>query len=280
MSRLYYPSNKVDFYSGRVLEELGLSQPPIPVEPILEYFGLPLYRTDDPTFDPLPEHLREISKAATAGLCIGDDFAFIWVNGEDSEGRQRLGVFHECGHFDIPWHRGHSYVCNMESTAKELMSKLEQEAFRYASKMIFPTAAFREDLMSAPIGVPSISGLADRYQASFEATAIRYIESNPGMCAGMYLRPNPATESTDSPYVVKYSIKSKRFHHYWKPGEAISYHDQIESCFLSNRSITCEIPASVFGSQKKHSYLVEMRPYGPEQMFVLLNIPERQISIL
>jgi hypothetical protein len=198
----------------------------------------------------------------------------------DLEERQRLSVFHECGHFDIPWHRELSYICDCGECDDKKMNKHEKEAFRYASDLLFPRKQFFDDLLNLPISFNSIKQLAYRYLASFEATAIKYITYNPGMCAVLYLTENTSGNALEFPYRVKYSVKSNNFHRYWRPSAVVMHHEDIDKCFREQQTILTEIPATVFGSTKKHSYKAELRPYGPDQICALLNIPVSQISCI
>jgi len=156
---------------------------------------------------------------------------------------------------------------------------LEKEAFEYAGQLIFPQELFTGDLMSVSTGLDSIEILSERYWASFEATAIRYVQAHPNPCAIVYILLNPEAGETSCAFSVRYCVKSKRFHRYWKPGQGILYDDSIASCLQYRQRVQGEIPAKVFGSSKGHSYMVDLKPHGIGQVCAFLKMEDRQTTI-
>jgi len=206
--------------------------------------------------------------------------ATIFVKGCDSQERQRLSIFHECGHFDLPWHGHHAgYLCDCGLSERVPDKRLEKEAFEYASRLLFPHEAFCTDIRSQTASLSTISHLAVRYQASFEATSIHYVTIHPGQCALLYLLRNPE-KTRGAPFIVRYSVKSNRFHRFWRPGEPIRLHDLLAEAFLKKEIQYGQIPANVFGSQKKHKYWAEVWPFGPDQLRVFLHVRDRQTTLL
>jgi len=280
MVRPYIPTSKIGYYAQRVLKGLESMEPPIQVDPILEYFGLELRLFNPQYITQIPRFRRFRNIELPAFLDYNQDKPTIYIEESNNIPRQRLSVFHECGHFDIPWHRGKSYFCECIFRDSKSVSRYEREAFAYASSIMFPFQTFNEDIKSMPIGIKTLHQLSERYQASFEATSIKYISSNPGQCAVVYLTENTSGNAIEFPYRVKYSIVSSNFHRFWAPRKLVKHHYDLERCFREKKNILTEIPATVFGSTKKHSYIADLRPYGPDRVCVLLNIPVKQISCL
>lgn len=216
---------------------------------------------------------------APAFLITLDDHAQIVVKGSDSEERQRLSVFHEIGHYDLPWHHGLNFACDCREGGNGMLKVLEKEAFEYAGRVIFPQEWFIGDLMSVSTGLDGIKILSKRYGASFEATAIRYVQAHPGLCAVVYLQSNPDADATGFPFTVRYSVTSKRFYGYWKPGQGVHHHDLIASSLQYGQRVQGEIPARVFGSSKSHSYLMDLKPHGIGQVCAFLKMEDRQTTI-
>jgi len=276
--RQYYPSKDVGFYANRVLRDLGLKEPPIFYESVLNYFGLDLHMmTEQQELE--FEKITATKIELPAFLLIDGDDAHIFVRKDDIPERQRLSIFHEVGHFDIPWHESHMYLCDCISADHDLHNLVEKEAYEYAAHIIFPDNVFCHDIRSKPVCIETIEELAERYGASFEATAIKYVKTSPEMCAIVYLLLNPDAGETGCPFMIKYGIKSKSFHHYWHKNDPIQYHDMIASCFQDRNRIKGKIPASVFGSSKKHDYTVDLKPYG-DHVCSLLYIPGIQQSFI
>jgi len=262
-----------------VLKDLGIKEPPVKVEPILEYFGIELEQLKDQEIKELQKRCG-INIDVPAFLYRKGDKAKIFVRENEIPERKRLSIFHECGHYDIPWHRGVNYMCDCKSCNEEKMKDLEKEAFRYAGGLMFPSKSFNNDINDLPVSMQSISNLAEKYEASFEATAIKYIQSHPGKCAILYLIPILKLGAKHFFYQVKYSIKSKNFHRYWKTGTQVKYHGMLESSKIEGTGLCGEIPASIFGSTKKHNYYVEVKTYGPLYLCVFLKLKDKQTKLL
>jgi len=278
--RPYYPSKRVDFYASRVLKELEIKEPPVLYGSILEYFGIELdwiTPEDEEEFERRSHKKIEIP----AILIHRNNKPTVFVRKSDMRERRRLSIFHECGHFDIPWHCQNDYACDCSDVVTIHKQTDEKEAFEYARSIMFPPALFYEDIRNLPVSLETVELLAKRYRASFAATANNYVTFVPAQCAIIYLQLNPEADATGCPFMVNYSIKSKthEFHRYWRKGELISHHGILENCFHYKERLTGEIPAIVFGSSKTHVYISEVRPYGNDQICVFLKIPNRQIRI-
>jgi Zn-dependent peptidase ImmA (M78 family) len=259
---------------------LGITHPPTSVDKVLEYFGL---------------DMEVLSPIETAELCakvgLGEYSvpAFLWSNsdsgtifvcGTDSVVRTRMSVFHEVGHFDIPWHAPHNYLCEVNSLDDGTLRKTEREAYEYAGHLLIPDSELRRSYSVDLLSIETIETVAAMCEASFEATVIRYVGKYPKGCAAVYLQPAGSDPSTKAPYQVRYCVKSKVFHRYWKPGAAVLAHDLIDECIGSGVVTSGEVPARVFGSTKHHNYLAQFRPYGEERICALLWTQEDQLSML
>jgi hypothetical protein len=120
--------------------------------------------------------------------------------------------------------------------------------------------------------------LAKRYCASFEATANHYVKWSPEKCAIIYLSLNPDSDESGYPFIVDYSIVSKRFDGFWRKGEQIAYSALFENCFAAKGIYKSDIPASVFGSSKKADFYVEAKRYGYDKICVFLRQPDNQLK--
>lgn len=91
--------------------------------------------------------------------------------------RRRFSIAHEIGHWEQ--HRGQSFSCRIEERALDKAAKSkEREADDYASSLMMPTNLFKEAIASCRGGISLalISNLCATFEASFPATAIRYVE--------------------------------------------------------------------------------------------------------
>lgn len=274
----YSLTSPFERFARRVLDDLGLKEPPIQIQPVLDYFGINLHLVNlqaESEFQRITGERIEVP----AFLYREGDNAHIFVREGDSVTRQRLSIFHECGHYHLPWHDGASYFCDCKDTSGSWIKRLEKEAFEYAEHLMFPPDAFYEDLRNISLDFLNIEVMSDRYVASFEATANKFVKCHPDSYAVFYLRPNPKADSSGYPFLVRYFVKSRWFHGFWRPGAEVWGNELIEKCFLYNECFKGEIPAYVFGSKKSHVFEAELKPHGPDQVCALLRIPNSQISL-
>lgn len=99
----------------------------------------------------------------------------ITVNVEVNRGRQRFSAAHELGH----WLRDAGQVallCQPESAFDSSGPNPETRANEYASELLLPRFMFEQRCANKPITFESVATLADAFQTSVTATAIRLVE--------------------------------------------------------------------------------------------------------
>jgi hypothetical protein len=183
-------------YTDKVIQEIGLKEPPFCERTIADYLGLQVveftnasisaFREQHPDADEIDQHLQ----TACAWLHKEENGGgVICANAEMRDARKRMSVFHECGHAMMPWHDGVYYICGVDGLDSVTISLIEREAFSFGSSFLMPPAYFTEDVMSLDTSLCSVRQLADRYVSSFEATAIWYAYTHPGHCGFMMVEP-------------------------------------------------------------------------------------------
>jgi Zn-dependent peptidase ImmA (M78 family) len=158
----------------RVLQRLGVVEPPIPVERIAEFLGAEL------SYRPL--------EGDVSGLLYRDgDRAVIGVNALVARTRQRFTIAHEIGHFLL--HKGHEVIVdklvhvNLRSNATVPIASPEEEreANWFAAELLMPASLVRrlareqvgrQVLVSAP---DLVSTLASRFAVSPQAMEYRLV---------------------------------------------------------------------------------------------------------
>lgn len=153
-----------------LLEELGISKPDdIDVEAIAEYCGTTVL------YQPL--------QGAEARIIGHGDRAIITVNDSSPRGRQRFSVGHELGHW--AWDRGKvAFSCDDRKFAGEWTGRdKESVANKYASDLLLPVPMFKPAASRKPATFETVRALADTFQSSLTATAIRLVQlgSSPSM---------------------------------------------------------------------------------------------------
>lgn len=152
----------------RVLQNAGVSMPPVPVEQIAAFLGASV------RYSPFEGEL--------AGLLVRDDHSrvVIGVNSSHHPNRQRFTIAHECGHLLL--HEGGTYVdksfrVNLRDDISSMAIDPEEiEANRFAAELLMPYRMLLDDLRRHEIDFENeaaIQSLAKRYAVSLQAMTHR-----------------------------------------------------------------------------------------------------------
>ena len=92
--------------------------------------------------------------------------------------RRRFTIAHELGHFVLHREQVTDFRCASSTvySASEALAQMEREANVFASNLLMPGDLFAQAIRSAPIDLHYMSKLAARFEVSFEALCIRFIE--------------------------------------------------------------------------------------------------------
>lgn len=124
-------------------------------------------------------------EGAEGRLVRGDKCGIIAVKADIREpGKKRFVVAHELGHFELHKNSDQSLVY----VDKDLLYSYkndpkEQEANEFAAELLMPQKLFESRCQSDQPNLDVIRELADEFQTSLTATALRYIEFCPERCA-------------------------------------------------------------------------------------------------
>lgn len=146
-----------------LLKALGVTTPrEIDIEAIAQYCGATV------TYEPLE---------GCEGRIIGfSKRAIITVNQRATESRRRFSAAHELGH----WlkHRGKvALVCdNDQLTGQWDGHDKEGVANRYAAELLLPQYLFQPLLKKSPLTFESVRWLAEQFETSITATAMRAVQ--------------------------------------------------------------------------------------------------------
>ena len=130
--------------------------------------------------------------------------------------RTTFSILHEVGHYILPEHIERLYLCSMEDLSYYTKLRLEAEANRLAANLIFQVDHFTEKANNYPLECKTITKLAAEYDASFEATARRYVEKHFSPCALIvYEKMNEYADDLEfnglPVFEIQYTIASKLF---------------------------------------------------------------------
>ena len=157
--------NVASFYKtpAAILEELGIREPEeIVIEAIAQYCGATIL------YQPL--------QGSEARIVGSGDRAIITVNVAAGRGRQRFSAAHELGHWMCD--RGKiAFACAEQVLTREWADdNPELRANQYAADLLLPEAMFSAHAKKREITFATVRQLAEMFQTSLTATAIRLVE--------------------------------------------------------------------------------------------------------
>jgi hypothetical protein len=133
----------------------------------------------------------------------------------DDKHRARFTTMHEIGHYVLPAHRNALYICDDECLSYDAMIETETVANAFAAELLFKGDQFTRLANDCAVTPESIKTLAQRYDASFESTARRFVEKNARACSLVVFGPVPGPGVIDTTqrgrWQQKYSISSAEF---------------------------------------------------------------------
>ena len=312
-----YCGNNPNNYARRVLKECRINAPPIDEYVVADYLGATIApitqdQIDDFIFENrnvsgLPDFIRNLKESCAWLEKYPDGKSIIHVLHDSNEQRMRLSVFHEYGHEILPWHDQLNYLCDDSHVQNHgILIPFEREAFRCGTELMMPSDLFFEDAMSNETSIETIKRLAYRYNASLEATAIRYCSILKRYCAMMVVVPSgndseveikasfqrgdshlfqscdypssPIIQANQSPLMAKYFVSSSKTMGYASKGTCIGEDNPIFNTWISGKQFKGQIKSSVWGSSKNIPYNAECLRLGKTGMvLVLLWLPEDQL---
>ncbi len=96
--------------------------------------------------------------------------------------RLRFSVLHEIGHYVLPNHQHGLYLCDEQGLGFSARLTLEREANEFAAALLFQGDRFTLEANSHPTSAWTVKILAEKYKASYEATARRLVEQSLRPC--------------------------------------------------------------------------------------------------
>ena len=145
----------------------------------------------------------------------GSLFAIIRVNTSVSPpGRKRFAIAHELGHLEL----GHDTGTPMMCTERDFLrwydgkSKQEVEANIFAAHLLMPQKLFKPRVEQSTLCMEAIEDLANEFQTTLTATAIRYVSLTAEPCALIFSKKG----------VIEWVHRSDEFGHWIPKNQKIS----------------------------------------------------------
>ena len=307
-----YLGNNPLVYVRRLMRHFNYKCPPIPIEEISDHLGLTIEEGAPPSEQASPELHKTLS---TVSCWLERDKKRIQVYRWAARTRKRLGIGHENTHFIIPYHEGINPFCpGIDDPATRKYT--EHEAFVGGAAMLLYPKLFIPDVLSLnQITIAGIQKLAERYDASLEATAIWFAQTHPGICAivraevlkkdanpsppedeaflGFALPPKSRKTKRDPVWLpasgrfreekqysmrVKYAVVSNRFPKWISPGTVIPDTCLTHKVQKTQKAEEGEIGAWELGSSSLMRYRADCVPLAGDgdSVLALISLPDEQ----
>ncbi|NMG50031.1 ImmA/IrrE family metallo-endopeptidase [Azoarcus communis] len=154
---------------------------PFPVDVKLLALEVTKQRFEDPVGLVVPHGVSGIdgmlSKRAKKG-----DWCISYDESVTVPGRINFTLAHELGHYFCHRQRQAEFRCGQGAMLDyygDASRKLEKEANVFASYLLMPATDFRQQIDGQTISLELLGAVADRYETSFTATALKWLEITP-----------------------------------------------------------------------------------------------------
>ena len=170
------------------------------------------------------------------------------------ETQTRFSVLHEIGHYVLPEHQNALFVCDDQGLNLSTRLVLEKEASEFAADLLFLGDRFSLEANSHTMNAMTIKELANKYRASFEATARRFVEKSFQACMLVVFKQKSMQYQIDASrppiWSVKYCIASPSFRTQYVEGLQGTVPPEIAAVVAQPgrdiaESVTCEIPITL-----------------------------------
>lgn len=121
--------------------------------------------------------------------------------------RARFSVLHEVAHYVLPTHQHALYLCDEDGLSSRTRLDFEIEANRFAADLLFKGRHFLLEASGETPTARTVKALATRYQASFESTARRLVETSLREIMLVVLDPIPGRPLLDPSLPTQWQVR-------------------------------------------------------------------------
>ena len=200
------------FVATQLLISLGISEPPLHPHVVLAHRHLALEELPAFDLDRLTTEQRRIFGSVRALLNPAEKKIFI--SPLLSLHQRQWGIYHETGHDMIDWHRELLYLDSEYSLSPQVRKLMEKEANEFAGHLQFLGTRLATEARELPLDLTSATLLAQRYNASYESTFRRYVETHQETCICRVFRIIRLAENEQT-LQYHYFVKPTKPRHHW-----------------------------------------------------------------
>lgn len=151
-----------------------------------------------------PPEIVSMPETLRAMLSFPDKL--IAIDSSLSKEQLRFSVLHEIAHYTLPSHQYTFYLCNDKGMGFSTQLLFEKEANEFAANLLFMGDRFTLEANSQKICAATVKLLAEKYEASFVATARRLAEKNFKPCMLIVFKRKSDRSSVDSDYPLQWEV--------------------------------------------------------------------------
>lgn len=174
--------------AARLVAELGV-EPPIPLEVVASFRDI--------------ADIQVVAMEQAGSLAPGPRNLEMRLRASDSPRRRRFTGFHEVGHTFQPGYRELTlFRCATPSLVRRAGTDREALADVAASELLLPRDYFRPATLGSEFSIVPVLELADRFEASREASAYRFAHFWPEPTLVVILEPGLTRDEQNDPEAV------------------------------------------------------------------------------
>ncbi len=196
----------------QLLISLGITEPPLRPEVVLANRHLTLEDLPAFDYDRLTAEQRRVFGSVRALLSPAEKKIF--TSPLLSFHQLQWAIYHETGHDMIDWHRELLYLDSEYSLSLQVRKLMEKEANEFAGHLQFLGTRLATEARELPLDLASAILLAHRYNASYESTFRRYVETHQKICICRVFRIMSLSENEQT-LQYHYFVKPSGLHRHW-----------------------------------------------------------------
>ena len=181
-----YTAEAIDKRIQKILEEAGISEPPLSLDKVLNFLDLhrSYYDLTDPNLLQEISHRLKvgtfrikdiIGKINLRGLWLPDEKKIL-ISQDVPELKKRWVSAHEVGHKIVPWHKDFIFGDTAETLDPNYHEKIEAEANYAASSLLFLASRFSLEAKDYQLSMASVKVLAKKYGNTITMTLRRFTQ--------------------------------------------------------------------------------------------------------
>ena len=166
----------------------------------------------------------------------------------------------------------HTFQPVLIETPESLKRKRqERDANHYAAELLMPAPMFFPEARDLPVGIQAVNQLCERYDASFEATAIRYAQACPERCAVFAAEPVLDNAGAVASFDVAYCIRGRSpFLRGLRQGNSLPFAGLLSAAWTAEGPVQGSVTADLLSLGSRATVAVDALRLGQHNRLVAI----------